>query len=488
MTFSVYSDQRGTEKIFPFCLVPRVIAAARLGAHRARPRAAAARARAVPRRRLRRAADPRASGVVPRELVLGAKQLRAAAARHPAAGRRAHPHRRHRSDPRSRRARCACSRTTCARRRACRTCSRTALVTKRVFPHALERARRAPRRPLPDAARRDAALGLAGRPRARRRSVVLTPGPFNSAYFEHSFLARTMGLELVEAPDLFVDGDKVFVRTTRGPAPRRRHLPPHRRRLPRSRGLPARQRARRARPHARLRRRATSRSPTRPATASPTTRRSTPFVPDMIRFYLGEEPILEQVPTYVCARDDDRALRARAPRRAGRQGRRRGGRLRHAHGPAVDRRRARASSAQRILAEPRRYIAQHRVELSTCPTWDRRARARVEPRRVDLRPFVLDARRDGGRWVLPGGLTRVALREGSYVVNSSQGGGSKDTWVQMEGPHDLPRRRSLLLVRALPRARREHRAPARRSRARWRSTPSCRRRQCWRPVVIVSGE
>jgi uncharacterized circularly permuted ATP-grasp superfamily protein len=86
-----------------------------------------------------------------------------------------------------------------------------------------------------------------------------------------------------------------------------------------------------------------------------------------------------------------------------------------------------------VLAEPRKYIAQHRVELSTCPTWVPE-RMRLEPRRVDLRPFALASRSSSGvpnRWVLPGGLTRVALREGSYVVNSSQGGGSKDTWVQV---------------------------------------------------------
>jgi uncharacterized circularly permuted ATP-grasp superfamily protein len=86
----------------------------------------------------------------------------------------------------------------------------------------------------------------------------------------------------------------------------------------------------------------------------------------------------------------------------------------------------------RVEADPRRYIAQHRVELSTCPTWDPKGR-RLVPRRVDLRPYVLTGR--GQRpWVLPGGLSRVALREGSYVVNSSQGGGSKDTWVLKEGP------------------------------------------------------
>jgi uncharacterized circularly permuted ATP-grasp superfamily protein len=91
----------------------------------------------------------------------------------------------------------------------------------------------------------------------------------------------------------------------------------------------------------------------------------------------------------------------------------------------------RAEFRRRIVAEPRKYIAQHRVELSTCPTWIPE-KHKIAPRRVDLRPFVLT--RPSGSWVLPGGLTRVALVEGSYVVNSSQGGGSKDTWVRREAP------------------------------------------------------
>jgi uncharacterized circularly permuted ATP-grasp superfamily protein len=87
---------------------------------------------------------------------------------------------------------------------------------------------------------------------------------------------------------------------------------------------------------------------------------------------------------------------------------------------------------RRICAEPRRYIAQHRIELSSCPTWiAERGTGTVEPRRVDLRPYILTSRE--GPWVLPGGLTRVALQRGSYVVNSSQGGGSKDTWVLKDG-------------------------------------------------------
>ena len=154
-----------------------------------------------------------------------------------------------------------------------------------------------------------------------------------------------------------------------------------------------------------------------------------PFVPDMIRYYLGEEPLLEQVPTYVCARDDDREVRARAPRRAGGQGRRRGRRLRHADGPAGDappsaRSSARASSPSRASTSRSTASSCRPARPGSPPT------RRLEPRRVDLRPYVLTGK--DGRWVLPGGLTRVALRDGSYVVNSSQGGGSKDTWVQAD--------------------------------------------------------
>jgi uncharacterized circularly permuted ATP-grasp superfamily protein len=149
------------------------------------------------------------------------------------------------------------------------------------------------------------------------------------------------------------------------------------------------------------------------------------FVPEMIRFYLSEEPLLEQVPTWLCFRDDDRAfvlehlgeLVVKAVDEAGGYGM-----LMGPQSTAAQREEFKA----KIRAEPRKYIAQRRVELSTCPTWDA-ARGEVAPRRVDLRPYLLFGK--AGPWALPGGLTRVALVEGSYVVNSSQGGGSKDTWV-----------------------------------------------------------
>jgi uncharacterized circularly permuted ATP-grasp superfamily protein len=153
-----------------------------------------------------------------------------------------------------------------------------------------------------------------------------------------------------------------------------------------------------------------------------------PFVPKMIEFYLGEQPLLEQVPTYVCLRDDDRQyvlehlgeMVVKAVDEAGGYG--------MLMGPQSTAEQ-RDEFRRRIIAEPRRYIAQHRVELSSCPTWIGERNA-VEPRRVDLRPYIVTSRE--GPWVLPGGLTRVALVAGSYVVNSSQGGGSKDTWVMKE--------------------------------------------------------
>jgi uncharacterized circularly permuted ATP-grasp superfamily protein len=142
----------------------------------------------------------------------------------------------------------------------------------------------------------------------------------------------------------------------------------------------------------------------------------------MIRFYLSEESILPQVETYVCAREDDcryvldhlAELVVKPVNEAGGYG--------MLMGPSATRAEC-ADFAKRVAADPRNYIAQPRIELSSCPTWTSKA---VEPRRVDLRPFVVTGDRS---WVLPGGLTRVALRKGSYIVNSSQGGGSKDTWV-----------------------------------------------------------
>src|SRR2546428_459300 len=165
--------------------------------------------------------------------------------------------------------------------------------------------------------------------------------------------------------------------------------------------------------------------PTGPGTAVADDKAVYAYVPEMVRFALAEEPLLEQVQTWVCFRDDDRQyvlehlaeMVVKAVDEAGGYGM-----LIGPQSSAAERDAFRA----KIQAEPRRYVAQRLIELSTCPTWDKGS-GRVVPRRVDLRPYSLFGK--NGAWVLPGGLTRVALVEGSYVVNSSQGGGSKDTWV-----------------------------------------------------------
>ncbi len=147
------------------------------------------------------------------------------------------------------------------------------------------------------------------------------------------------------------------------------------------------------------------------------------YVPDMIRYYEGEDAILPNVPTYLCWRDTDRAVRAGAPGGTGGQERQRIGRLRHAGGAALHARPQQEEFAARIQANPRNYIAQPTLALSRVPTI---VDDHFEGRHVDLRPYVLCGKEI---YVLPGGLTRVAMKKGSLVVNSSQGGGSKDTWV-----------------------------------------------------------
>ena len=426
VTFSVYSDKRGTEKIFPFCLVPRMVSAASF-THLEKGIEQRLVALGLflddvygPQRMLD--ADP-----VLRDLALGAKAyqpfLRGIS---PAGGVRIHIAgvdliRDHEGTFR-------------VLEDNLRTPSGVSyvlenrLISKRVMPQVFDRARvrRVDHYPTRLA---ETLRSVSPEDPARSTVVVLTPGPYNSAYFEHTFLARTMGIELVQAADLFVDDDRVFVRTTRGP--RQVHviyrriddafLDPEVFRKDSLLGVPGLVRAW-AKGHVAL--------ANAPGNGVADDKAIYPFVPEMIRYYLGEEPILAQVPTFVCAREDDRKyvldhldqLVVKAVDEAGGVG--------MLMGPEASRA-ERAEFRERVLADPRRYIAQHRVELSTCPTWDPTAR-RLVSRRVDLRPYVLTAR--GERpWVLPGGLSRVALREGSYVVNSSQGGGSKDTWVLKDG-------------------------------------------------------
>ena len=201
--------------------------------------------------------------------------------------------------------------------------------------------------------------------------MVLSPGPYNSAYFEHSFLARHMGVELVLGPDLFVHDDVVYLKTTRGPQRvdviyRRLDddfLDPEAFRPDSLLGVPGLFRAYRA---------GNVTLANAVGTGVADDKAVYPFVEDMIRFYLTEEPILQNVPTYICARPDDLQLHARPPRRAGREGGQRVGRLRHAdgaveHGGAAGRVRAR-----RCRTNPRNYIAQPVVTLSHLPDLDGR--------------------------------------------------------------------------------------------------------------------
>jgi len=251
--------------------------------------------------------------------------------------------------------------------------------------------------------------------------AVLTPGAYNSAYFEHAFLAQQMGVELVEGRDLFVEDDTVFMRTTRGP--QRVHviyrrvdddfLDPLAFRPDSMLGVPGLFSAYRAG-------RVTLANAIGTGVADD--KSIYPYVPAMTRFYLSEEPILDNVPTLLLYRDEDRAdalanldrLVVKEVHGAGGYG--------MLIGPAATIA-EREAFRQRIIAAPERYIAQPTLALSTCPTF---VAAGLAPRHIDLRPYILTGK---GSALVPGGLTRVALREGSLVVNSSQGGGTKDTWV-----------------------------------------------------------
>ena len=293
-------------------------------------------------------------------------------------------------------------------------------VMKRIFPKIFEEARVLP---VVDYPLRllEALASLAPGGRDGARVVILTPGPFNSAYFEHSFLARRMGCELVEGRDLFVAEDRVWVRTTKG-AQRvdviyRRiddaFLDPEAFRKDSVLGV---------RGLMRVYAKGNVTLANAPGNGVADDKAVYPFVPDLIRFYLDADPILGQVETYICSRPKEcehvlanlDSLVVKAVDEAGGYG--------MLIGPQASKKELKEFAA-RIEKTPRKYIAQPRIELSTSPTWTGR---RAEPRRVDLRPYIVSGKE---RWVLPGGLSRVALREGSYVVNSSQGGGSKDTWV-----------------------------------------------------------
>ncbi|HWU83714.1 MAG TPA: circularly permuted type 2 ATP-grasp protein [Rhodocyclaceae bacterium] len=251
--------------------------------------------------------------------------------------------------------------------------------------------------------------------------VVLTPGQFNSAYFEHAFLAQQMGVELVEGSDLFVKDDVVYMRTTHGPQRvdviyRRLDedfLDPMAFRKDSVLGVPGLFEAYR---------KGKVTLANAVGTGIADDKSMYIHVPEMIRFYLGEEPILSNVPTWELSRPDDlkyvldHLAELVVKEVAGSGGY---GMLVGPTASADERRIFR----DKILAHPGNYIAQPTLALSTCPTFVEQG---IAPRHIDLRPFVLCGR---DITTVPGGLTRVALKAGSLVVNSSQGGGTKDTWV-----------------------------------------------------------
>jgi uncharacterized circularly permuted ATP-grasp superfamily protein len=260
--------------------------------------------------------------------------------------------------------------------------------------------------------------------------VVLTPGVFNSAFYEHALLARLMGVHLVEGRDLTCHGVDVFLQTTDGEMPvhviyRRvddEYLDPLHFRPDSLVGCPGLVNAARAG-------RVTVANAIGNGIADDKLLYA--YVPEMIRYYLDEDPILKNIETYRLVDDDerDRALKRREElvfKRVDGSGGKDMLIGPHATTSQLDR------MERAVRSEPRAWIAQRTVSLSTSPTW---IDGKLVPRRVDFRPFAVN---DGEQiWVMPGGLTRVALEEGSLVVNSSQGGGSKDTWV-IGGSHQAP--------------------------------------------------
>ena len=294
-------------------------------------------------------------------------------------------------------------------------------VSKRVVPELLNKL---PIRPMDDYPSQlfDTLCSISPRAKKRPEVVVLTPGIYNSAYFEHAFLAQRMGAELVEGGDLFVDSDDcVYLKTVEGPSRvdviYRRiddlFLDPEVFHPDSMLGVPGLMRAwlngNVALANA-------------PGVGVADDKVVYTYVPDMIRFYLGEEPILPNVPSYLCSDADQRAfvldhLETLVVKPANESG---------GYGMFIGSKAAPEQFdeiARLIKKTPRNYMAQPIISLSTVPTL---IDQQLEPRHVDLRPFTLQGAESH---VTAGGLTRVALVKGSLVVNSSQGGGSKDTWV-----------------------------------------------------------
>lgn len=297
-------------------------------------------------------------------------------------------------------------------------------IMMRMFPDLFRENRIEPVEQYPALLRRTLASVAPEKCEGEPTVVLLTPGHFNSAYYEHSFLADLMGIELVEGQDLFVQGEFLYMRTTEGP---RRVDVVYRRiddafidplcfRPDSMLGVPGLMDVYRSGGVSIC---------SAPGAGVADDKAVYTFVPEMIRFYLGEEPLLKNVPTWQCGREDDLKyvlsnlgdLVVKEVHGSGGYG--------MLVGPKSTTEQVEAFRA-RIVADPAGYIAQPTLALSTTPTFVAEG---VAPRHVDLRPYCLVGERIE---LVPGGLTRVALKEGSLVVNSSQGGGVKDTWVLAE--------------------------------------------------------
>lgn len=294
-------------------------------------------------------------------------------------------------------------------------------ISYRLFPNLIPANKVRPVSDYPDLLMKNL-LGLGNRHTSRPTVVLLTPGIYNSAYFEHTTLARLMGIELVEGRDLVVDNHKVYMRTTRGLKKvdviyRRvddEFLDPLIFRPDSMLGVPGIYHAYRKGNVAIVNAMGNGVADDKAIYA---------YVPDMIKYYLNEEPILKNVPTYRMENVDEREytlknLNKMVVKRTNESG---------GYGMLIGNiasDQELKEFADEIVKSPRQFIAQPIISLSSAPCY---IDGKLQPRRVDLRPFALSG--PDGIEIVPGGLTRVALKEGSIVVNSSQGGGSKDTWV-----------------------------------------------------------
>lgn len=297
-------------------------------------------------------------------------------------------------------------------------------IMMRMFPDLFRENRIEPVENYPEILRRTLASVAPAKCDRDPTVAILTPGHFNSAYYEHSFLADLMGVELVEGQDLFVEGEFVFMRTTEGPKRvdviyRRiddAFIDPLCFRPDSMLGVPGLMDVYRSGGVSIC---------SAPGAGVADDKAVYTFVPEMIRFYLGEEPILQNVPTWQCAKSDDlKYVLEHLPELVVKEVHGSGG-YGMLVGPKATKEQVNAFR-MKIEADPENYIAQPTLALSTTPTFVAEG---VAPRHVDLRPYCLVGERIE---LVPGGLTRVALTEGSLVVNSSQGGGVKDTWVLAE--------------------------------------------------------